>query len=71
MEDDPYIRLANAIVIQAAKDYRKAKKQLERNSEYEPAKEMLEDTVRFFRSEWFSDISGLDSEYILERLARA
>ena len=35
--DDPYKNLANAIIIQAATDYRKALCQLKRNPKYEPA----------------------------------
>lgn len=37
MIDDPYKNLANAIIVQAAKDYQKALRQLRRNPKYEPA----------------------------------
>ena len=37
MIDDPYKNLANAIIVQAAKDYQKALRQLQRNPKYEPA----------------------------------
>ena len=38
MMDDPYRALANAIIVQAAKDYRKALRQLRRNPRYETAR---------------------------------
>ena len=53
MMDDPYRTLANAIIVQAAKDYRKALRQLRRNPRYETARNEKNDVERFFHSEWF------------------
>lgn len=50
----PYQLLANAIIIQAVKDYRNAK--------HPATRKELE---RFFRSEWFSILSNLNGEYCL------
>lgn len=51
---DFYTELANAIVIQAAKDYRKALKTLKRYPRYEPAKAVVAEVEEFFRSDWYS-----------------
>lgn len=52
-----YYELANAIVLQAVKDYRM------HNNKNELAK--LEE---FFRSGWFSCLTGLDPELLLAKL---
>jgi len=57
---EPYQELANAIIIQAAKDYRKALK-------YDDIK-MKRDCVRFFRSKWFKTLTELDGEILIEKL---
>lgn len=48
---DPYEKLANAIVIQAAKDYRTALRKLKRNPRNHLAKGEAESIERFFRSD--------------------
>ena len=52
-----YELLANAIIIQAVKDYRHT---------YSPQRRA--EIKRFFRSEWFRVLTRLDGEMILERL---
>ena len=71
MMDDPYRTLANAIIVQAAKDYRKALRQLRRNPRYETARNEKNDVERFFHSEWFHFLTDEDPDYRLEYLARA
>ena len=68
---DPYQTLANAIIIQAIKDYRKALRQLERNSKYEPALSRKRECERFFRSEWFQVLSCVEVDNIKGHIARA
>ena len=69
---DGYERLANAIIIQAAKDYRAARKKLRRTRLSKEARYKAEAEVqsveRFFRSDWFSCLSELDGEFILRKL---
>lgn len=55
----PYKLLANAIIIQAVKDYRNAK--------HPATRKELE---RFFRSEWFSILSNLNGEVLLKQLQK-
>lgn len=69
--DDPYRNLANAIVVQAAKDYRKALRQLRRNPIYETARNEKNEVERFFHSEWFQYLTDADPDYLLDYLARA
>lgn len=71
MMDDPYRTLANAIIVQAAKDYRKALRQLRRNPRYETARNEKNDVERFFHSEWFHFLTNVDPDYLLDYLARA
>ena len=110
---EPYEKLANAIILQAVNDYRRAKKYLAKH----PRTEELEKTVaaqiaekekrrrerktrnlpkelekksreerlldailanetavydaeKFFRSDWFSELTTLDGEILLEKLKR-
>lgn len=71
MMDDPYRTLANAIIVQAAKDYRKALRQLRRNPRYETARNEKNEVERFFHSEWFHYLTDVDPDYLLDYLARA
>ena len=65
---DPYQELANAIVMQAVKDYRIAllhsKKRPDDNG-YQIEVASLE---RFFRSGWFGELTSLNAEYLIRRV---
>lgn len=65
---DPYENLANAIVLDAVKDYRKALKRLRKNSRNSIAVSECEAIERFFRSGWFGILSEVDPEYLINRL---
>ena len=72
MEDtrDPYERLAEAIVVTAAKDYREAARKLKRKRNNKAALKEVKEIEGFFRSDWFRQLSALDGEYILEKLRK-
>ena len=70
IELDPYQELANAIIIQAAKDWRIAVRRLKKNPGYEPAKRDRADCERFFRSAWCSELTEVDGTYILRKLKK-
>ncbi len=53
-----YQMLANAIVIQAAKDYRRQVK----------AGKVAKELERFFKSTWFKELTSIDPEYITRRI---
>ena len=63
-----YEILANAIVEQAAKDYRWAQTALAKDAENVAATAMRSETERFFRSAWFGQLSRIDGEWLLEKL---
>ena len=60
--------LANAIIEQAAKDYRWARSALCKVSENFEAMEMRSDTEEFFRSAWFGQLTRIDGEWLLQQL---
>ena len=56
---DPYESLANAIVLQAVKDYRLTDDKAE-----------IEELERFFRSGWFGVLTKVDPEYLIDKLRK-
>ena len=68
---NPYENLANAIIIQACKDYRKAYKRYLRRyrSTDKPDAELVE-FERFFRSDWYRTLTSVDGEMIMERIRK-
>lgn len=65
---DPYNKLANAIIIQVAKDYRSALKRLKINSSNRIAMSDAMECERFFRSDWYSTLTDVDGEYLISKL---
>ena len=65
---DPYEKLANGIVIQAAKDYRTALRKLKRNPRNQLAKAEADSIERFFRSDWYKSLTEVDGEMVLQKL---
>ena len=57
MNDEGCIALANAIIIQAVKDYR-----------HSPSPHVRNEIKRFFLSQWFTMLSGANGEVIIKRL---
>ena len=69
--DDPYRELANAIVIRAAKDYRRALRQLRRNPDYERAFLQKAEVEQFFRSKWFCYLTTVNPDYLISKITGA
>lgn len=65
---DPYQELANAVIIQAVKDYRGALRQLKRNPRYKEAINMKKECETFFQSEWFQILTALDGTTLMRKL---
>ena len=63
-----YEILANAIVEQAAKDYRWARTALAKDAENAAAAAMRSDTERFFHSAWFGQLTSINGEWLLQQL---
>jgi hypothetical protein len=66
--EDPYERLANAIVLQAVDDYRRALRAVKRNPSNKNAIDEALNIERFFRSGWYSTLTSIDGEYLILRL---
>ena len=66
--EDPYERLANAIILQAVTDYRAALKQIRRNPKNQEAIDEAMRVESFFRSGWYSQLTTVDGEYLIRRL---
>jgi hypothetical protein len=64
---DPYQRLADAIVLQAVKDYRQDLRRMKNRPSNINIGKVKEDE-RFFRSSWFKTLSKIDGKYIIEKL---
>ena len=79
---NPYEALANAIILQAVDDYRKAYKFLKKYPRAEEISEkrllesirsnerMVKETERFFHSEWFTRLTSLDGHTLFERIKK-
>ncbi|MDD2327980.1 MAG: hypothetical protein PHZ13_06645 [bacterium] len=63
-----YENLANAIILQATKDYRMALKSLKANPRNRTAMVDKEEIERFFRSGWFSVLTSVDGEMLIRSL---
>lgn len=65
---DPYEGLANAIILQAVKDYRDACKKLARGKTNHNAEAMKNECLRFFTSPWFGVLTEIDPEMLIRKL---
>lgn len=65
-----YQALANAIVEQAAKDYRTALKSLRRRPDSKVAMEEAMELERFFHSGWYSMLTDADPDYLITKLRK-
>ena len=65
-----YQELANAVVMQAVKDWRAAVRTLKKRSRHEKAKKLKAECERFFKSDWFKALTDVDGNMILRKLKR-
>ena len=65
---DSYEKLANAIILQAVKDYRAALKILKKRPDSIPAKGTRNEIEQFFRSSWYQQLTAVDGEMLIRRL---
>lgn len=64
-EFEPYEELANAIVQQAVDDYKKELHKLEKNPKNKHALLEIARLERFFHSDWYALLTGLDPDQLL------
>lgn len=68
LEKIGFTNLANAIVLSAVKDYRDALKRLKKKPNNKLAADERDDIERFFRSGYFTILTEIDPEYLIDRL---
>ena len=68
LAEDPYERLANAIILQAVADYRVALKKIKAHPKNRDAINEALEIERFFRSGWYSQLTSVDGEYLIRRI---
>ena len=68
LAEDPYERLANAIIPQAVSDYRMALKKIKAHLKNRQAIDEALEIERFFRSGWYQQLTSVDGEYLIKRL---
>ena len=66
--DDNYQDLANAIVVRAAKDYRKALERLDNPLEGVHAENDIKRLEEFFRSDYYKLLTSVDGELLINKL---
>ena len=67
--DEGYQSLANAIILQAIKDFRKCLKIVKKNGcKKEEALKEMQGIVEFIKSPWFKILTNLEPEILLKKL---
>ena len=65
---EPYENLANAIVLQAVKDYRDVLARAASHAAKDCYQRSKDDLERFFRSGWFEVLTDLNGEVLIQRM---
>lgn len=65
---DPYEKLANAVIAQAAEDYRRLLKRVKKNPANREALDEALQVERFFRSGWYQRLTNVDGEFLIRKL---
>lgn len=67
--DECYQNLANAIILQAVKDFRRCIKIVKRNGRNkEVAVKEMREIVEFIKSPWFKSLTNLEPQILLKKL---
>lgn len=70
LAEDPYERLANEIILQAASDYRRNLKKLKKNPQNRDVMNGILQIEKFFRSPWYQVLTTVDGEFLIEKLRK-
>jgi hypothetical protein len=65
-----YEDLANAIIVQAVKDYRKILQALEKDPLNTQATYCKRELEKFFHSKWYRTLTNLDGNVLLDKLRK-
>lgn len=70
LAENPYEKLANAIILQAVSDYRTALKKVKKNPKNRDAIDEALQIEKFFRSEWYQVLTSVDGGYLIDRIRK-
>ena len=70
MSADGWNNLANAIILQAVKDFKPAFRRLRKHPNDKMAQNQVRELTKLFFSDWFSVLTGLDGPALLNRIMR-
>lgn len=70
LAEDPYERLANAIILQAASDYRRDLKKLKKNPQKRDVLNEVMQIEKFFHSSWYQVLTTVDGEFLIKKLRK-
>lgn len=70
LAENPYERLANAIVLQAVSDYRAALRKVRKNPKNREALDSALQIEKFFYSQWYQILTSVDGEYLITQLRK-
>ena len=70
LERRQYQELTNAIIIQAAEDYREALQKLKINPAYKEALWTRAECERFFHSDWYRMLTRVDGTWLQKQLQK-
>ena len=62
--------LANAIILEAVKDYRTARRRVRARPGQKLSQAMIREVERFFRSRWFAQLTDVNGETLLTQLRK-
>ena len=60
--------LAQAIILKAVDDYRRARRKARYFPDQKEAQETIREVERFFRSRWFAQLTDINGEYLIRKL---
>lgn len=70
LAEEPYERLANAIILQAASDYRRDLKKLKKNPQNRDVMNEALQIEKFFCSPWYQVLTTVDGEFLIQKLQK-
>ena len=70
LAEEPYERLANAIILQAASDYRRDLKKLKKNPQNRDVMNEALQIEKFFRLPWYQVLTTVDGEFLIQKLRK-
>ena len=70
MYEDNYKALANAIIVQAARDFRPAYRRLKNHPNDKLAQDTVREITQFFCSQYFQALTSIDGPALLNRIMR-